>query len=400
MNTLTKAEGRRLKAERVGVHASACPPRSGENEPSKNTLKCELQRLQLITLSLHHSITPSLRLLILVSAFSLVPSALEAANPRLYAPNRLNPMFQAGVPTASGSPTAGQFASAAVNGFSMNLRPLNTFGDSANPGDVVGSMPLFGTAINSDNLVTARLRGGLGGAGYFSAVVQGAATVPVSVLVADEQGNPITTNLVRKTSYGAVQRPFPLRLVIHQDTNSTPLIRLLQRVFVGLRSSGTNQYDAVLSTSEDALDGQNLDSARRISVAHLPWTSSNARWNFSGSLAPGGVLKATVTLNYGAHESNPFLHTYHPDHDNRNAEFGSTPLARGLESYTVIRDITLTITPPGNDFDSLTRGGSQMGGVYEETMTFEGKNTEKKEYDVRGAFVLNRISEIGHLITD
>lgn len=327
---------------------------------------------------------------------------VAAAEDRLLAPIRLNSFFEAGPPSVPNpTPTAGQFASAGVNGVSMNLRPLKADGTSAAPGDLVASMPLSGGSTNVDGIVFARLRGGLGGTAYFVNAIQGNATRVVSLVVnSDDPVNPvpITTNLVRKTSFGAVERPFPLRLIVHRDT--TPLVRLLQRVFVGLRSVGTNEYGAVLSTSESALDGQNLSSARRISTAHLPWTANNARWNFSGNLEPGGVLKCSVELDHNSHESNPFLHTYHPDHDNRNAEFASLPLDRGTESYTIRRDITLTFLPPGADFDSQTRGAAQLGGIYEETLTFLGKGTETKQYDVRGAFALNRISDIGSLITD
>ena len=60
--------------------------------------------------------------------------------------------------------------------------------------------------------------------------------------------------------------------------------------------------------------------------------------------------------------------------------------------------------PPGRGFASLTRTGRQLLGTYEETMTLFGLATSgaanEKSYAMKGAFVLNRISDIATLETE
>ena len=192
-------------------------------------------------------------------------------------------------------------------------------------------------------------------------------------------------------SLGAVARPMPLRLILHTDTTNT---HLLQRVYYGL-NPGTNYVNA---TREHLLDPRQLASARRVSAVHLPVTPTNTIWTFSGPLQAGTSLTATVRQEHSDQASNPFLHTYHPDHDNLDARF-LQPLAAGFESYTITRVITLTITPPGNDFVSLTSSGQVFTGVYAETVTLAGKGAESRTFATQGTFSLNRINRIGTLTT-
>jgi hypothetical protein len=63
----------------------------------------------------------------------------------------------------------------------------------------------------------------------------------------------------------------------------------------------------------------------------------------------------TVPLAYEDQVSNPFLHSYHPDPDNLDAEFNAT-LPSGRESYSVTRRITLKFTNPEDNFNGLTQG--------------------------------------------
>lgn len=208
-----------------------------------------------------------------------------------------------------------------------------------------------------------------------------------NVPVVSSNGNYIVTSV--NTNLGAVARPFPLRLIVHNDgTNAV----LLQRAYYGL-SPYTN---LMIATSQSLLDPTHLDSARRITAAHLPWTSNNAPMPFSGQLVQGGVLTATADLPYDDQASNPFLHTYHPDHDNLDASF-QTELAQGYESYRVTRQITLNISPPGNDFASLTSVGQSLVGYYAEAITVGGLGGASRNFYVSGIFSLNRISPISTL---
>jgi hypothetical protein len=191
------------------------------------------------------------------------------------------------------------------------------------------------------------------------------------------------------TNLGPTSSSFPLRLIVHNDgTNAN----LLERVFYG-QSPGSN---TIVTINESSLDPTQLGNARRISAVHLPWTAANTPYPFTGQLKPGGLLTATVNLPYDDQSSNPFLHTYHPDHDNLDATF-SKELPIGSESYGITRQITLNITAPGNDFSSLTQAGQTFSGAYSEAITVTGLSGATRTFNVAGAFTLNQISPIAAL---
>ena len=191
------------------------------------------------------------------------------------------------------------------------------------------------------------------------------------------------------TSLGAVSSPFPLRLIVHNDGTH---VNLLQRVFYG---SGINT-NTVIALNENSLNPSQLGSARRISAIHLPWSVTNAPFPMAGQLAPGGTLTASATFNYADPSSNPFLHTYHPDHDNLDVTF-QNQLPVGSESYGIQRQFTLTISPPNDDFASLTQAGQSFTGVYQETITMTGLGGATRTFNTAGSFGLTRLSPISVL---
>lgn len=213
----------------------------------------------------------------------------------------------------------------------------------------------------------------------------------------DRQGQLILTDSGRyrvtgvNTNWGRVARPFPLRLILHQDHQSR--VRLLQRVFVGF---GLADVGAVVAIREDLLNPNRLGEARRLSSTHLPWSPANLPWPMEGQLRAGGSLAATVRLDFNDHANNPFLHTYHPDHDNLDDMF-RTVLPRGQESYEVERRLYLNVDPPENDFDSVTRAHQMLAGEYLETITFKGQGNEQRTFLARGVFSLTRISPVEQL---
>jgi hypothetical protein len=193
---------------------------------------------------------------------------------------------------------------------------------------------------------------------------------------------------------GAVARAYPLRLIVHQSGVGNE-INLLQRVYFGLRQ-GTN---LVVATRESLLDSATLASARRISVAHLPFSHTNKFWQkTSGALLLGSNLVFNVNLDYKDQAANPFLHTYHPDHDNLKSDFRTVEV-QGAESYTVNRTITLAFTPPGSDFAGVTSAAGALGGTYAEVITFFGRSGNTREFKIGGSFTLNRISPLATLTT-
>ena len=209
-------------------------------------------------------------------------------------------------------------------------------------------------------------------------------------LVQDANGKYVPTAI--DNSVGGVARNYPFRLIVHNNDQSQAV--LLQRVFFGLDP----QANIILSTKESALANDTLESARRMSAVHFPWTKLNNPWPITGALRQGETLTATIALAHDAHASNPFLHTYHPDHDNQNATF-SQSLPVGFESFGITRDITLAVKSPADDFASRTSGNLTLSGDYQEIITLHGAGTESRQYQVQGAFALNRVSEIETLKT-
>jgi len=203
------------------------------------------------------------------------------------------------------------------------------------------------------------------------------------------------------TNLGRVAKSFPLRLVFHNN-EAERKVHLLQRVFYGT-GNVTNAFvtrwyvNPVVSWGETALKRDEIVNAFRISAAHLPFSQTNKIWQCEGELKQGTNLTATVVLDYADHASNPFVHTYHPDHDNLSATF-DVALPQGIESYRVERQIILRVTPPAlDDFANLTVGGNSLIGEYEEVITLAGRPGEVRRFNVRGGFALSRITDIPFL---
>jgi hypothetical protein len=193
------------------------------------------------------------------------------------------------------------------------------------------------------------------------------------------------------TALRDVSRVFPLRLIVHNPADGGPAV-LLQHVFCGVDAD----KNAVVSTYEAVLNRAYLKDSRRISASHLPWSTSNSGWVFSMNL-DGGSIETTVTTAYDDSAANPFVHAYHPDHDNLS-DGSKTKLAQGAESYTIKRDIVLTLKPSTGDFESNVSRNKTISGDYAETITLLGDQraggSDSRAFHVRGVFVLNRITDV------
>ncbi len=192
-----------------------------------------------------------------------------------------------------------------------------------------------------------------------------------------------------RTAPDSVARPFPLRLIVH---NNGTTAKLMQRVYLG-RGKTSNM---VVAARQSALLSADLANARRLSAVHLPTSDGIGPWDFTGgALREGATLQTIIDLGYTDHASNPFLHTYHPDHDNRDALYSDQPLPAGRESYGLRRVMRLSFTSPGTDFEGRTQGGTSLSGDYSETVSILGaNNTVLKELNVLGSFTLTRITDI------
>jgi hypothetical protein len=232
-----------------------------------------------------------------------------------------------------------------------------------------------------------------GGTNFAQSLVMATHTqaVVVTNLFTSSVSNYVVT--AHNTSLDAVTTAYPLRLIVFNDRQGNS--SLLQRVYYGLRQD-TN---IVVATTESVLDVSHLNTARRITATHLPWTTTNTVWSFSGGgLGLGNTLTTTVFEPYDDQAANPFLHTYHPDHNNLDlAKSPPQEQAAGVHSYGITRTITLAIEPSATDFVSLTTANSSLVGNYAETITLAGLGSAKKSYQTAGTFTLKRISPISVL---
>jgi len=202
---------------------------------------------------------------------------------------------------------------------------------------------------------------------------------PVVRLTEDEGAYSV---MVTNEVVGGVSRPFPMRLILHNDGTN---IVLLQRVFLGMNP----QTNAIVATQQRFLDPAQLGSARRISAAHLPWSAQNTPWPIT---ITSNVYRMEINTVDSSSVS-PFIHQYHPDHDNLNASFTQV-LPKGRESYSILRTVWLSPQPAGFDYQSRTTGSLDLNGVYDETIEVGGSGANTRTFRVLGTFTLNRISDL------
>ena len=183
-------------------------------------------------------------------------------------------------------------------------------------------------------------------------------------------------------------QPFPLVFLTHMDSSNVP--RLLSQAFVGKLTSTGNPLGIALKESQILGYTQSDVKPQRYVACQLPMFQSY-KADF-GSFTTGSTTQWTFSVAFDD-ETNPFVHTYHPDHDNLGTDF-STHLDSGDESYTVTRTCGFTFTDSPPDGSSVSGWGTTvLGGTYTETLT--GLNS--KPLKVSGTFAMRRISEISEI---
>lgn len=189
-------------------------------------------------------------------------------------------------------------------------------------------------------------------------------------------------------------RAYPLRYILHVADDGTA--RVLSQVFVGKLASPGNPPG--LCTKEAGLLSTDKAGARRLVAAHMPL--DRVLDTGSGSVAVPGSLTRTISLPFND-PTNPFVHAFHPDHDNKDAR--GNPLVAGQESYTIARQVTFTFTasPPSGSTVTSGWGSSVIGGTYAEVI--QGLNKDSSGVgsgnglNLTGTFELRRVSELGSL---
>jgi hypothetical protein len=181
----------------------------------------------------------------------------------------------------------------------------------------------------------------------------------------------------------AVTRPYTFRVLLYgQDTPTNRQWYLLQRAYL---ATETNGMDLVFTDTALALNyvaGHPASRITRLSTANLPLMDPLAM------TSDGTNLTATVMLPFND-LTNPFVHPFHPQHDNKEIRNGvATPLSSGAESYTVTRTMNFVFSEtdplhPGNPDWNI----SESGGVFTEQV--DGLN---KTIYVRGSFRVERVS--------
>ena len=180
-------------------------------------------------------------------------------------------------------------------------------------------------------------------------------------------------------------RGFPLRYLLHVDDAGTA--RLLSQVYIGTLASAPNPVG--LCVQETALQADSKATAMRLVAAHLPLDRVLATG--TGTVALGATLSRTINLPYDD-PVNPFVHQYHPDHDNRNPRL--EPVGNKVESHTITRTVNFEFlaTPPAGT-SALGWGSTVLGGNYSETVG----GLHKQPIQLTGSFTFRRISEIGSI---
>jgi hypothetical protein len=175
---------------------------------------------------------------------------------------------------------------------------------------------------------------------------------------------------------------FPLRYLVHVADDGTA--RVLSQVFLGTLEAGAHAYG--ICTKESGLQSTSKAKAMRLVATHLPLDRVLGGESGSGTFGLGATLNRNIVLAYDD-PANPFVHQYHPDHDNLDAN--GTKLAAGVESYNVTRAVKFEFAPTSPGTPGW--GSSVMGGTYSETITGLHKDALK----VTGTFELQRLSELG-----
>ena len=212
---------------------------------------------------------------------------------------------------------------------------------------------------------------------------------------ADNEGlwvGQVTVNQVNAPAYTGTNllstpAPVSFRLLMHVDATATA--RLLQQVVLAwdptLNNAPHTNGTYALYADDRTLPAAATDVSRISSAAFPPMPPVGLVGSFTNALA------GTVTVRFDD-PVNPFLHRYHPMHDNQDWNWQA--YTNAVETRTIVRDLALT-------FDSITNGSAnpyngvdRVSGVYQETLS----GLRAQPIVMQGVFSLQRISQINQLI--
>ncbi len=197
--------------------------------------------------------------------------------------------------------------------------------------------------------------------------------------------------------------PYQYRVIVHIDAEGRA--KLLQRALLAWRtgsaddaSGSLSSVTGVVSVLADETDAENFArqhaDARIVRISSVCFPTTLRPVNMTGAFGAPHTLHAVVTLPYD-NPVNPFVHRYHPQHDNLRYDNGvASALAEGVESHTITRELVFRFeaVDPVGGIANRNWGTREAGGTFEETV--DGLN---KTIRARGTFRLERISQVSDL---
>ena len=192
----------------------------------------------------------------------------------------------------------------------------------------------------------------------------------------------------------------PLRLLFHVDADGK--VRLLKEAII-MKDVADNVVVLADSALAGAYSGAYSGVFRRgdaligLRTSAVGYDFTAATTLCTGALGTSSSAECNFSLP-AAHPANPFLHRFHPDHDNLDETFTTTLTGAAAEAYQVDRKFKLTFSNrfPANP-DEPERptaskppewGDTQFGGVFTENIT----GLHSKTLAVSGWFTVTRIT--------
>jgi hypothetical protein len=194
-------------------------------------------------------------------------------------------------------------------------------------------------------------------------------------------------------------QPFGFRIIVHVDQYGAH--RLMKEIFVATEQ-GSN---TLIATREQARNYRNANSnaqIRRISSANFPFFGEPVTMTVTegGFAVPEGILTCAFEQSY-TNRVNPFVHAFHPDHDNREiinnqtyikdkpGDDGSTGKGN-YESWSIQRTVKLTFAETDPLGATPAWNINVTGGIYEEEIL--GLNEPGNPILTRGIFRLSKVN--------
>ena len=202
--------------------------------------------------------------------------------------------------------------------------------------------------------------------------------------------NQVNAPAYTDTNLLSTPAPMSFRLLVHVDATATA--RLLQQVVLAwdptLNNAPHTNGTYALYADDRTLPAEATDVSRISSAAFPPM----APVVLTGGLTNGltNALTGRVTVRFDD-PVNPFLHRYHPMHDNQDWNF--QPYTNAVETPTIVRDLTLTLVTVTNAAANPYNGADRVNGVYQETLS----GLRAQPIVMQGVFSLQRISQINTL---